>query len=481
MTYKLAELLGGNGVKGDTIVSGLTVDSRAVKPGNMFVALPGSHTDGRKFIEDAIRSGATSILSTPDAVVPDHVAFVEDKNPRKRYAELAARFCGTQPEVQVAITGTNGKTSVADFVRQLWQLNGVEAASIGTLGVKSGQLQIDGGLTTPDPVDLYGAMAQLAEKGVQHVAVEASSHGLDQNRLDGLNLSAAGFTNLTRDHLDYHQTEFGYFYAKARMFAELLMPGDGAVINVDDHWGATLDDVAWARNLSRITVGKREGASIHLVEQRVVADGQVIEFTIDGGRYEVKLPLIGGFQAHNVLMALGLVHACGGKVSASVDAMERLNGVPGRMELIGLTSKGGAVFVDYAHTPDGLRTVLKAARAHRPNKLHVVFGCGGDRDAGKRPQMGEIASKLADTVYVTDDNPRSEEASVIREQIMIAAQGAMEVGDRAEAIAKAIENMGSGDMLIVAGKGHETGQIVGNEILPFSDVDAVKAVLGEGA
>ncbi len=479
MTYKLAELLGGNRVKGDTIVSGLTVDSRAVKPGNMFVALPGSHMDGRKFIEDAIRSGATSILSTPDAVVPDHVAFVEDKNPRKRYAELAARFCGTQPEVQVAITGTNGKTSVADFVRQLWQLNGVEAASIGTLGVKSGAVQIDGGLTTPDPVDLYGAMAQLAEKGVQHVAVEASSHGLDQNRLDGLNLSAAGFTNLTRDHLDYHQTEFGYFYAKARMFAELLMPGDGAVINVDDHWGATLDDVAWARNLSRITVGKREGASIHLVEQRVVADGQIIEFTIDGGRYEVKLPLIGGFQAHNVLMALGLVHACGGKVSASVDAMERLNGVPGRMELIGLTSKGGAVFVDYAHTPDGLRTVLKAARAHRPNKLHVVFGCGGDRDAGKRPQMGEIASKLADTVYVTDDNPRSEDASVIREQIMIAAQGAVEIGDRAEAIARAIESMGSGDMLIVAGKGHETGQIVGNEVLPFSDVDAVKSVLGK--
>lgn len=481
MTYKLAELLGGNRAKGDTLVSGLTVDSRAVKPGNMFVALPGSHTDGRKFIDDAIRSGASSILSTPDVQVPDHIALVEDKNPRKRYAELAARFCGKQPAVQVAVTGTNGKTSVADFVRQLWQLTGIEAASVGTLGVRSGPVQIDGGLTTPDPMNLYGAMAQLAENGVQHVAVEASSHGLDQNRLDGLKLTAAAFTNLTRDHLDYHQTEFGYFYAKARMFAELLTPGDGAVINVDDHWGATLDDVAWARSLNRITVGKREGASIHLVEQRVVADGQIIEFTVDGGRYEVKLPLIGDFQAHNVLMALGLVHASGGEVAPAVEAMQQINGVPGRMELIGLTPKGGAVFVDYAHTPDGLRTVLKAARAHKPNRLHVVFGCGGDRDAGKRPQMGEIATKLADTVYVTDDNPRSENASAIREQIMIAATGAEEIGDREKAIARAIEQMDAGDMLIVAGKGHETGQIVGDDILPFSDVEAVKAVLGEGA
>ncbi len=480
MTYKLAELLGGDRAKGDTLVSGLTVDSRAVKAGDMFVALPGTKFDGRKFIADAVKAGATSVLSTPDASVPDSVAFVADNNPRRRYAELAARFSGKQPEVQVAITGTNGKTSVADFVRQLWELTGVKAASIGTLGVRSKVYELPGGLTTPDPVAMYGAMAQLSKKGVEHVAVEASSHGLDQNRLDGLHLKAAAFTNLTRDHLDYHQTEYGYFYAKARMFAELLAPGDYAVINVDDEWGQMLDDIAWARGLKRITIGVHADASIRLIKQNVTNSGQQIEFAYNGSDFSAALPLVGDFQAHNVLMAMGLVVACGGDAKACVDAMPKLVGVPGRMEFVGTSKKGGAVYVDYAHTPDGLKTVLSAARAHNPAKLHVVFGCGGDRDAGKRPQMGKIASDLADCVYVTDDNPRTEDAASIRCEIMAASKGALEIADRAQAINDAISAMKTSDMLVVAGKGHETGQIVKDQILPFSDIEAVKSALSRG-
>ncbi|WP_020399885.1 UDP-N-acetylmuramoyl-L-alanyl-D-glutamate--2,6-diaminopimelate ligase [Kordiimonas gwangyangensis] len=478
MALTLAQLLGGATVAGDVEISGMTVDSRAVKAGDLFVALPGTKVDGRLFIKAAVDAGASAVLTTDGFNAADvGVPVIEDVNPRRRYAQLAARFCGRQPEVQVAVTGTNGKTSVADFARQIWEVIGSPAASMGTLGVRSERYQEPGGLTTPDPMALHRALNMLAIKGVNHVAIEASSHGLDQFRLDGMRLRAAAFTNLTRDHLDYHKTEQGYFYAKARLFGDLIGPGGTAVINVDDPWGCILEDIAWARGLSLITVGRSKDAVLQLVAQEVTPAGQRIEVSYCGSAYAIELPLVGDFQAHNALVAAGLVLATGGDAEAVFAALEQLKGVPGRMELIGQTASGGSVFVDYAHTPDGLKTVLKAARSHNPNSLHVVFGCGGDRDAGKRPQMGEIAAALADHVYVTDDNPRSEKASAIRKDILVACPNATEVGDRRQAIETAMAALGQGDMLIVAGKGHEEGQTVGDKILPFSDIGTVREIL----
>ncbi|NVJ99422.1 MAG: UDP-N-acetylmuramoyl-L-alanyl-D-glutamate--2,6-diaminopimelate ligase [Alphaproteobacteria bacterium] len=477
MTVTLAQLLGGSRAKGDIAISGMTVDSRRVGKGDLFVALPGAKVDGRKFIPDAIHAGAAAILTTPGAVDHPGVPVIEDANPRRRYADLAARFYSMQPEVQVAVTGTNGKTSVADFTRQIWQAIGDEAASIGTLGVRSGPVRKPGGLTTPDPMGLHAVLNELADAGVNHAAIEASSHGLDQYRLDGVHLSAAAFTNLTRDHMDYHKTEQGYFYAKARLFGELLGPTGGAVINVDDPWGLILEDIAWARGLRILTVGQHEKAVLRLLEQAVTPTGQDLRVLFGGKEYQVSLPLVGAFQAHNALAAAGLAIITGSDDESVFSALGKLEGVPGRMELMGLSATGGAVFVDYAHTPDGLRTVLNAARAHGPKKLKVVFGCGGDRDAGKRPQMGAIAADLADEAFVTDDNPRSEDAGTIRKQIMLACGGATEIGDRGEAIAAAISGLQDGDMLIIAGKGHEEGQIVGEQVLPFSDIETVKELL----
>ncbi|WP_417460269.1 UDP-N-acetylmuramoyl-L-alanyl-D-glutamate--2,6-diaminopimelate ligase [Kordiimonas sp.] len=482
MTVTLAQLLGGSNVSGDIVISGMTVDSRAVKKGDLFVALPGTKQDGRAYIADAIKAGACAVLTTEgysDAKVG--VPFIGDVNPRRRYAQLAARFCGAQPEVQVAVTGTNGKTSVADFARQLWQKIGVHAASMGTLGVRSERYSEPGGLTTPDPLALHKALNMLAIKGVDHVAVEASSHGLDQYRLDGMRLQAAAFTNLTRDHLDYHRTEQGYFYAKARLFGDLLGPQGTAVINTDDPWGCILEDIAWARGQSLLTVGSNADAMLRLVSQEVAPDGQKLQMEFCGSAFEADLPLVGTFQAYNALMAAGLVIATGSAPEQVFEALSGLRGVPGRMELVGSVAKGGSVFVDYAHTPDGLRTVLNAARAHKPNKLHVVFGCGGDRDAGKRPLMGKIAHDLADYVYVTDDNPRSEDAAEIRRQIMTACPGATEVGDRHAAILAAMVALEAGDMLIVSGKGHEEGQIIGDTVVPFSDIGTVREILGDTA
>ena len=480
MSVTLAQLLGGKGAAGDVEISGMTVDSRQVTKGDLFVALPGHKMDGRAYIVDAIKAGAAAILTTEGCHLPDgsDIPLIEDQNPRRRYAQLAARFCGTQPGIQVAVTGTNGKTSVADFTRQIWDAVGTPAASIGTLGVRSGRYMEPGGLTTPDPMKLHRALNMLAIKGVDHVAVEASSHGLDQFRLDGMRFQAAAFTNLTRDHMDYHRTEQGYFYAKARLFGDLLGPGAGAVINVDDPWGVILEDIAWARGLSLLTVGKSDDAALRLISQTVTPTGQMLEIAFCGSRYDVALPLVGAFQAHNALMAAALAIVTGSNADQVMAALSSLTGVPGRMEFIGQSASGGAVFVDYAHTPDGLKTVLEAARGHNPNRLHVVFGCGGDRDAGKRPQMGAIAANLADKVYVTDDNPRSEVAAAIRRQILLACPGAKEIGDRRSAIEAAIADLAPGDMLIVSGKGHEEGQIVGREILPFSDVDVVRAILG---
>ena len=478
MSVTLTQLLGGKRVEGDIPISGMTVDSRAVQAGDLFVALPGHSVDGRTFIPQAIDAGAAAVLTT-EGIVPGGAAvpIIEDNNPRRRYAELAARFHGSQPATQVAVTGTNGKTSVADFTRQIWQTLGTEAASLGTLGVRSKPIQKPGGLTTPDPMQLHAVLAELAAAGVEYAAIEASSHGLDQYRLDGVHLSAAAFTNLTRDHMDYHKTEQGYFYAKARLFGDLLSPGAGAVINIDDSWGAVLEDIAWARGLRTLTVGRNDKARLRIVGQEVKPNGQKLAIEFDGVGHSVFVPLVGSFQAHNALVAAGLAIITGADPGPVFAALEHLEGVPGRMELIGQTKRGGAVFVDYAHTPDGLRTVLTAARAHHPSKLKVVFGCGGDRDAGKRPQMGEVAAKHADQVYVTDDNPRSEDAGSIRRDILVACKGAAEIGDRGEAIAAAIDSLNADEMLIIAGKGHEEGQIVGEQVLPFSDIDTVKRIL----
>lgn len=477
---RLMELLGGTGKAGDAEIGGLTADSRAVKPGDLFVALPGSKADGRQFIPGAIAAGAAAILTTPGTRLPEGAAavLVEDNNPRRRYAEMAARFHGAQPAHVVAVTGTNGKSSVVDFTRQFWAAAGEKGASLGTLGVRSDAFDLPGGLTTPDPMALHGALARLAQAGVTHAALEASSHGLDQYRLDGVRIEAAAFTNLSRDHLDYHQTEHAYLYAKARLFGELLRPGHTAVVNRIDAGGRLIEDLSWGRGITTLGVGEDEKAAIRLLRKAATPTGIDLTFSFEGRKYDVSLPLIGGFQADNVLVAAGLATASGIPMEALAAAMPALKGVPGRMELAGMTGKGAAIYVDYAHTPDGLETVLKSARGHTKGRLHVLFGCGGDRDRGKRPLMGEIATRLADVVIVTDDNPRTEEAGSIRAAILAAAPGALEIGERRQAIAGAIDGLETGDILIVAGKGHEEGQIVGTETLPFSDIKTVRELIG---
>lgn len=478
MGMTLTQLLGGRNVEGDVSVTGIAVDSRRVRPGDLFVALPGADVDGRAFIPAAVSNGARAILTLQGSKIgTPGVPVIEDVNPRRRYAELAARFYGPQPKGIVAVTGTNGKTSVADFTRQIWQRLGYDAASIGTLGVRSPNVSRPGGLTTPDPMALHETLRALSEAGIEHAALEASSHGLDQYRLDGVRMQAAAFTNLTRDHLDYHKTEQGYFYAKARLFGELLAPGSAAVINVDDDWGRVIEDICWARGLRILTVGRDEKALLRLLSQEVVRAGQKLTVLFAGKEHAVELPLVGAFQAQNALVAAGLAIVTGAAEEAVFQALEHLQGVPGRMELVGTSRRGGAVFVDYAHTPGGLETVLRAARAHHPRRLKVLFGCGGDRDVGKRPQMGAIAHELADQVYVTDDNPRSEDPSAIRAQVLMACAGAAEIGDRAKAIGAAISALDEGDMLIVAGKGHEEGQVIGDQVVPFSDIETVKNFL----
>ncbi|GHF23113.1 UDP-N-acetylmuramoyl-L-alanyl-D-glutamate--2,6-diaminopimelate ligase [Kordiimonas sediminis] len=480
MTVSLSQLLGASAGSDTILITGITADSRRVQPGSLFVAIPGTKVDGRDFIPAAIEAGASAILSLPGTPVPDpSVPLIADNNPRRRYADMAARFYASHPDVQVAITGTNGKTSVADFLRQIWSGLGYDAASVGTLGVRSQHHNAPGGLTTPDPMALHKNLSALSDVGVTHCALEASSHGLDQYRLDGVSLKAAGFTNLTRDHMDYHKTEQGYLFAKARLFGELLAPGSTAVVNIDSRAGKLIEDLAWGRGLHTLTVGRDENAALRLMDQEGRPDGQAFSIGYQGHVYPVDVRLFGAFQAENIVLAVGLAIGTGADVDKVLATLSHLTGVPGRMELIGRTTKGGAVYVDYAHTPDGLKNVLESARAHNPAGLSVVFGCGGDRDAGKRPQMGKLAADLADRVYVTDDNPRSEEASVIRSEILAACPDAIEIGDRAQAIAAAIEALEENDMLIVAGKGHEEGQTVGDTVLPFSDIEVVKLLLGQ--
>lgn len=459
-------------------ITGLTADSRAVEPGFLFAALPGTNVDGRTYIEAAIKNGAAAILA-PDGTeaAGDGVAFVTAPNARAALAHIAAAFYGDQPETIAAVTGTNGKTSVAHFTRQVWSMLGHQAVSMGTLGLHMPDGTVKPTLTTPDPVTLHADLAALAQDGASHAVLEASSHGLDQHRVDGVRFRAAAFTNLSRDHLDYHGTVENYLAAKMRLFAELL-PQDGiAVLNADIPEYA---DLAASFGGNIVSYG-RDGKDIALRDATPAQDGTHISVQVFGESYEIDLPLAGAFQVYNVLCAAGLAIACDGPAVDVMACLPRLQGVPGRLERAGTVAEAG-VYIDYAHTPDALENVLNAMRPHASGELAVVFGCGGDRDTGKRPMMGRVATSLADRVIVTDDNPRSESADAIRREIMQAAPGALEIGDRADAIGEAVSQLTAGDVLVVAGKGHETGQIVGNEVRPFDDLtvarEAIKAAGG---
>lgn len=463
-------------------ISGLTADSRQVGAGYLFAALPGSRADGRDFIPQALEKGAAAVLAPEGTRLPETtrpVALITDANPRRRLALLAARFYGCQPETVAAVTGTNGKTSVATFTRQIWQALGHDAASLGTLGLQPPRADAPASLTTPDPVELHRCLATLTRDHIDHVVLEASSHGLDQSRLDGIRVSAAAFTNLTRDHLDYHGTMEAYLAAKLRLFTGLLQEGGAAVVNIDDPAGADVVAACRARGVRLITYGKDEAAELRLIAQQPTATGQNLKITVFGKAFDVALPVAGAFQADNALAALGLVLAGGADTDKAVKALEQVSGVPGRVELVGATPAGGHVYVDYAHTPDALETVLKALRPHTENRLFVIIGCGGDRDPGKRPMMGRIAVTLADEAIITDDNPRSEDPAGIRQEMLAEAPGAQEIGDRGAAIATAVAALGPGDVLVIAGKGHETGQIVGGQVLPFDDREIARTAISK--
>lgn len=460
---------------GDVDVLGLTADSRAVAPGYMFAALPGTKVDGASYIPQAIANGAAAVICQTGTYKGDGT-IIETDNPRRLLALVAARFYDAQPDTIVAVTGTNGKTSVAVFVRQIWEAMGFLAASLGTIGVVGPKGSEYLAHTTPDPIQLAQIVAKLSDDKVEHLAFEASSHGLSQYRLDGLRLTAGAFTNLTRDHLDYHASLEDYFAAKMRLFSELLSMGAAAVINMDSPYGAEVLRIALDRGLVPFTVGQA-GTSLKLLSVIRNGLGQQLKIETRNSTYDVALPLVGEFQTSNALVAAGLVIAAGGEESLALHALESLKGAKGRLELVGVAVNGASVFVDYAHTPDALENAIAALRPSVMGQLCVVFGCGGDRDKGKRPIMGEIAARLADRIIITDDNPRGEDASTIRKEIIIAAPKAVEIGDRAKAIAAGVKALKAGDVLLVAGKGHEEGQIVGKALLPFSDHEAVLAAL----
>jgi len=479
---KLRELFGDGATMdartGEIAVTGLAMDSRAVKPGNLFFALAGTKTDGARFIESAIASGAVAVAGE-HAPARVGIPFVATSNPRRALALAAARFHPRQPATVAAVTGTSGKTSVAAFTRQIWQRLGHPSASIGTVGVVAPSRAVYGSLTTPDPIALHRELDALAGEGVTHLALEASSHGLDQFRLDGVRVRAAGFTNLSRDHMDYHPTVAHYLDAKLRLFRDLLDPDGVAVISADHDCSATVIEAAAARNLPVMSVGRRgDGvhAGIRLVDAAIEGFAQRLTLEHAGRQHLLRLPLVGEFQIENALVSAGLAIGTGSEAEAVFEALAHLEGAKGRLELIG-ERNGAPVFVDYAHKPDALAKALQALRPYAKRRLVVVFGAGGDRDAGKRPLMGEIAAGNADEVIVTDDNPRSESPAAIRAAILAAAKGAREIGDRAEAIRDAIAGLQPGDALLIAGKGHETGQIVGDRVLPFSDHEAAAAAL----
>lgn len=474
VTLSSLGLTGRGGMNPD--ITGIAVDSRVVKDGFLFAAMPGSKVHGAEFIQYALRLGATAVLTdaegaeiAADVMAKAGTAVVVSDAPREALSRTSALWFGAQPSTMIAVTGTNGKTSVSTFVRQIWIELGLEAVNLGTTGVE-GAWAAPLAHTTPEPITLHRTLAEAAANGITHAAMEASSHGLDQRRLDGVTLRAAGFTNFTQDHLDYHETFEAYFDAKAGLFARVL-PEDGiAVINIDDPKGVDVVAIAKARGCEVMTVG-RDGGDLHLTAQRFDATGQDLRFEWHGKTYQKRLDLIGGFQADNVLLAAGLVIACGANPEDVFDTFPHLKTVRGRMQLAATRDNGAAVFVDYAHTPDAVATALSAMRPHVMGRLIAIVGAGGDRDNTKRPLMGAAASEHADMVIVTDDNPRSEDPASIRTDVLLGAPEATEVGDRAEAILRGVDALGPGDALLIAGKGHETGQVVGDDILPFDDVE----------
>jgi len=469
---------------------GLTQDSRRVKPGYLFAALPGSKLDGREYIADAIHNGAGFVLvptgtSLPEGVDMSGVELITDDNPRRRLALMAAEFYGAQPDHIVAVTGTNGKTSIVHFVQQLWEALDLKAASLGTLGLHGADFNCAGSFTTPDPVVLHENLAELSGAGVPHLVMEASSHGLHQYRIDGVKVKVAGFTNLSRDHLDYHKNMDDYFAAKARLFSEILQPGGTAILNADDERFTPLCSILHSSKGGGGGTGilsyGHEGKDLKMVSVKPTTSGQSVSLEIMGKIYDLTLPLVGEFQVMNALCALGLVIAEDRddtpRTEKLVAALGQLEGAPGRLQLVEGHPQDAGIYVDYAHTPDALENVLKALRPHTQGRLICVFGCGGDRDTGKRPLMGKIASEHADLVIVTDDNPRSEDPAQIRREIMAGAKGASEIGGRREAIEIAAGQLQKGDVLLLAGKGHEQGQVFADHTEEFDDVQEVKKAI----
>lgn len=475
----------------DLDIKGITADSRLVRKGFLFAALPGAKFDGRNFIQAAIDNGAIAILAEEGTELPESasdkdIVLIESKEPRRRFAVMAANFYKKQPRVIAGVTGTNGKTSTVHFAAQLWQLLGNKAASLGTMGIHAAGFEKGvgktSGMTTPDPVELHAALADIDAVGISHLAMEASSHGLDQARLDGVAMTVGAFTNLTQDHLDYHGNMEAYLKAKTRLFSHVVIPGGAAVLNADIPEYKDIEAVCKSRGQRVISFG-RKGYEVHLLSQESLPNGQCIELDVMGREYKLDLDLIGSFQVQNVLCALGLV------IAEFIDDLERiekvvkllpfLKGVRGRLEKVEGHPKGAHVFVDYAHTPDALENVLNAIRPHTKGELHVLFGCGGDRDKGKRPKMGRIAKELADHVIVTDDNPRSEKPEQIRKEIMTACEGAIEIAGRGESILMALRALKEGDVLIVAGKGHEQGQCIEGVVHPFDDREEILKAIAE--
>lgn len=466
----------------DLPIMGVTSDSRQVKKDYLFAALSGKKMDGAQFIADAIHHGANIILTDEGVELPgdapEHVQIIHSENPRQAFAKIAAKFYKLQPDNIVAVTGTSGKTSTVSFVQQIWHLSGLkECASLGTLGLRGPGLRRYGSLTTPGTQSLHADLADLKAAGINHLAMEASSHGLDQYRLDGVQVKAAAFTNLSRDHLDYHANMEEYFMAKARLFSDLLETGGAAVINADDEYASKLIKICKDVGHAPMTFGQA-GETIKITNRIPKPDGQDLQFIIDGKTYDVTLPLVGEFQVMNALCALALVLSQDNDPEKYVPLLEQLRGVPGRLQLVDGHPKG-AVYVDYAHKPAALEMVLNTLRPHTEKNLICVFGCGGNRDPGKRQIMGEISNRLADKVIVTDDNPRYEDPSGIRNQILEAVPKAIEIADRAQAIQKAVNELEEGDVLVIAGKGHEQGQIVGEEIYDFDDVEEVKKAISQ--
>ncbi|HYJ29798.1 MAG TPA: UDP-N-acetylmuramoyl-L-alanyl-D-glutamate--2,6-diaminopimelate ligase [Allosphingosinicella sp.] len=460
----------------DSPVTGFAIDHRKVAPGTVFGAFRGDRFNGENFIADAIGAGAVAVVARPLARVEGAV-HIEAEEPRRDFASLAARFFAPFPKIAVAVTGTNGKTSTVELCRQLWRMAGHPSASIGTLGVTTSDEQVTTGLTTPDIVTFLSNMAGLARMGITHAAFEASSHGLSQYRTEGLPVQAAAFTNFTRDHLDYHETMETYFEAKMRLFSEVVEPDGAAVVWTDDPKSEEVARRCIERGLRVLTVGA-QGDTLKLVARETTELGQKLTIEAEGRRHVVTLALIGAYQAANALTAAGLVIATGGGLEQTLSNLSRIQPVRGRLERAVITRAGAPIYVDYAHTADAIESAIEALRPHTQGRLIIVFGAGGDRDQGKRAGMGEAALRLSDLVIVTDDNPRSEDPAAIRRDILKGAPGAREIPGRREAIGAAVAEARDGDIILLAGKGHEQGQIVGDRILPFDDVTVARECAG---